>query len=103
MPVHAVAAGAGGGEKFRGETPGPNGHPRIAKTGEGFQRLLAIAEQGHAEALLNLFEVEDERLSDENEMTSDSWLSPFSSFEFRTVFDIDPPCFPLFYCIHSNP
>ena len=49
MPVHAMAAGAGGGKRFRGEMPGPDGNPRIAKTGEGFQRLLAFAQQGHAQ------------------------------------------------------
>ena len=37
--------------------PGPDGHPRIAKTGEGFQRLLAHAQQGHAATLLGVFEM----------------------------------------------
>ena len=36
MPVHAVAAGAGGGKNFRGKTPGPDGHPRIGKLEKDF-------------------------------------------------------------------
>jgi len=36
MPVHAVAAGASGGETFRGETPGPDGIRELRKLEKDF-------------------------------------------------------------------
>ena len=66
MPVHAVAAGAGGEKSFRGETSVPDGRSRITKAGEGFQRLLADTKQGHAATLLGVFEMANPGLSQAN-------------------------------------